>query len=167
MATDTGHVLDAFISTWDREVETTKRVLENLPEGKDDWKPVETARSLRDLAWIFITEEQVIERLAKGDAKAAVPPSPPEGPLSGVVKKYDAAHRSARAAVQAAGGKRLDATISFPVGPGQMGAVPVAQAYWLFLHDNIHHRGQMSVYLRLLGAKVPSIYGGSLDEPWR
>jgi uncharacterized damage-inducible protein DinB len=37
---------------------------------------------------------------------------------------------------------------------------------WSLLHDQIHHRGQLSVYLRLVGAKVPSIYSPSADEPW-
>jgi uncharacterized damage-inducible protein DinB len=48
-----------------------------------------------------------------------------------------------------------------------MGDVPKMQALWMFLCDQIHHRGQFSVYLRMADGKVPSIYGPSADEPWR
>ena len=44
--------------------------------------------------------------------------------------------------------------------------VSVKDLVWGMLHDQIHHRGQLSVYLRIVGGKVPSIYGPSADEPW-
>jgi uncharacterized damage-inducible protein DinB len=47
-----------------------------------------------------------------------------------------------------------------------MGEVRRADMLWTMLSDSIHHRGQFSVYLRLVGARVPSIYGPSGDEPW-
>jgi uncharacterized damage-inducible protein DinB len=47
-----------------------------------------------------------------------------------------------------------------------MAEVRRADMLWLMLNDSIHHRGQFSIYLRLVGAKVPSIYGPSGDEPW-
>jgi uncharacterized damage-inducible protein DinB len=48
-----------------------------------------------------------------------------------------------------------------------MGDIPVYAFLWAMLADQIHHRGQLSVYLRMAGGKVPSIYGPSADEPWR
>jgi len=56
--------------------------------------------------------------------------------------------------------------LKFMVAKGKMGDVSGKDVLWLMLHDQIHHRGQLSVYLRLVGAKVPSIYGPSADEPW-
>ena len=47
-----------------------------------------------------------------------------------------------------------------------MGQVRVIDLAWMLLHDSIHHRGQISVYIRLAGGKVPSIYGPTADEPW-
>jgi uncharacterized damage-inducible protein DinB len=47
-----------------------------------------------------------------------------------------------------------------------MADVRKADMLWMMLSDSIHHRGQFSIYLRLVGAKVPSIYGPSADEPW-
>jgi uncharacterized damage-inducible protein DinB len=47
-----------------------------------------------------------------------------------------------------------------------MEQVPVSDILWIMLMDSIHHRGQLSVYVRMAGGKVPSIYGPSADEPW-
>ena len=61
---------------------------------------------------------------------------------------------------------QLNKTIQFPIGPGKMGDFRVAEVLWMTVQDQIHHRGQFSVYLRLAGAKVPSIYGPTADETW-
>ncbi|HEX3867910.1 MAG TPA: DinB family protein, partial [Gemmatimonadaceae bacterium] len=72
--------------------------------------------------------------------------------------------------ILAAGGTphnpNLDGTASFFVGPKQMGDIPLDRFLMFMLHDQIHHRGQLSVYVRMAGGKVPSIYGPSADEPW-
>jgi uncharacterized damage-inducible protein DinB len=47
-----------------------------------------------------------------------------------------------------------------------MGKLRKGDILWMFLYDQIHHRGQLSIYNRMVGAKVPSIYGPSADEPW-
>jgi uncharacterized damage-inducible protein DinB len=56
--------------------------------------------------------------------------------------------------------------VKFFTGPGKMADFPPLEFLWFILHDQIHHRGQFSVYLRMAGGKVPSIYGPSADEPW-
>jgi uncharacterized damage-inducible protein DinB len=60
----------------------------------------------------------------------------------------------------------LDNTSTFFVGPKTPGPVKRSDFLWFLLHDQIHHRGQFSIYLRIVDGKVPSIYGPSLDEPW-
>ena len=60
----------------------------------------------------------------------------------------------------------LHGTVKFFVAPGTLGDIPKIQFLWFLGCDQIHHRGQMSVYLRMAGGKVPSIYGPSADEPW-
>ena len=54
----------------------------------------------------------------------------------------------------------------FLVGPRQMGEMTRMEMLWFLLHDEIHHRGQFSVYQRIAGGKVPSIYGPTADEQW-
>jgi uncharacterized damage-inducible protein DinB len=60
----------------------------------------------------------------------------------------------------------FNGTVTFFVGPKQTGEIPIEDFLWFMLHDQIHHRGQLSVYTRMAGGKVPSIYGPSADEPW-
>jgi len=69
--------------------------------------------------------------------------------------------------VKATPDSRLAETVTFPSGPKQTADYPVIDFLWFMLMDSIHHRGQMSVYIRPAGGKVPSIYGPSADEPWR
>ena len=68
--------------------------------------------------------------------------------------------------IKKAGEELFSRTIKFWVTKGRVGNVKVGELLWDLRHDQIHHRGQLSVYLRLVGAKVPSIYGPSADEPW-
>lgn len=60
----------------------------------------------------------------------------------------------------------LFVTIKFITDPKTITDVPRIQILWLMLHDQIHHRGQFSIYLRMAEGKVPSIYGQTADEPW-
>ncbi|NIP58360.1 MAG: hypothetical protein GWM92_04890 [Gemmatimonadetes bacterium] len=54
----------------------------------------------------------------------------------------------------------------FFTGPGTTGEIPRIDWLWFLLNDQIHHRGQFSIYLRMADGQVPSIYGPSADEPW-
>jgi uncharacterized damage-inducible protein DinB len=56
--------------------------------------------------------------------------------------------------------------VRMPVGPRRSSPMRRGNALWLMLNDSIHHRGQLTVYLRMAGGRVPSIYGPSADEPW-
>ena len=60
----------------------------------------------------------------------------------------------------------LAGTADFFIGPKQTGDIPLPEFLDFMLHDQIHHRGQLSIYVRMAGGKVPSIYGPSADEPW-
>jgi uncharacterized damage-inducible protein DinB len=60
----------------------------------------------------------------------------------------------------------FDKMVQTMTGPGKKGDARAGDMAWVTLMDSINHRGQMVVYLRILGAKVPSIYGPSADEPW-
>jgi uncharacterized damage-inducible protein DinB len=68
--------------------------------------------------------------------------------------------------VRSAPDEKLQQTVKFFTGPKQMGDVRRLDLVWFLLSDEIHHRGQFSVYLRMADGKVPSIYGPTADEPW-
>jgi uncharacterized damage-inducible protein DinB len=157
---------DQFIQASDREFEITMKLLREVPAGKEDFKPAAKSRTTRELAWIFVMEEKVLEAVSKGTLALAGPPPPPPLPVSEIVAMYEKSHREMIETVKAAPEDLMSQTINFPAGPGKIMEMPKRNVFWMFLMDAVHHRGQLSVYLRMLDAKVPSIYGGSLDEPW-
>jgi uncharacterized damage-inducible protein DinB len=157
---------DQFIQTWEKEFETTSKVLRSCPPGKEDFRPAPKSRTTRELAWMFVIEEQVFERMTATPTESKPMAPPPAVPLSEIIATYETNHREIAKKVQAAPADLFEQMINFPVGKGKMEDVPKRSVYWLMLLDSVHHRGQFSVYLRMLDARVPSIYGGSLDEPW-
>lgn len=79
---------------------------------------------------------------------------------------YEKSHSEMVAKVSKASDGDVNKTVKFFTGPKQMGDVRIMDILWLMLMDSVHHRGQFSVYLRMAGGKVPSIYGPTADEPW-
>jgi uncharacterized damage-inducible protein DinB len=157
---------DQFIDAWTREYETTLKLLRAYPNGKDEFRPAEKSRNARELAWIFMMEEKVIEALISGELEFMDPPPPPAVPVSEIVTMFEKSHQEVLDKVRHMPLERLYQTAKFPVGPRQMADLRIGQVFWMMLSDSIHHRGQLSVYLRMTGAKVPSIYGPTADEPW-
>ncbi|MGH7742524.1 MAG: DinB family protein [Candidatus Eiseniibacteriota bacterium] len=157
---------DQFIDAWTREYTTTLKLLRAFPSGKDEFRPAEKSRNARELAWIFLAEEKVLEAASAGELPFMQAPPAPALPVGEIISMFEKSHEDVVNKVRAMAPGRLDQTIKVPVGPKTMADVRVGQVFWMMLMDSIHHRGQLSVYLRLVGAKVPSIYGPTADESW-
>ncbi len=158
---------DQFLAAWEREYDTTLRVLKAYPAGKESYKPSEKSRSAKELAWTFVMEEKILESILQGKIDFSTPPPPPPpGPIGDLIAIFEKSHRDLLGKVKAMPEADLYKSIAFPVAPKQMGQLKRAQVMWTMLMDSVHHRGQFSVYLRLVGARVPSIYGPTADEPW-
>jgi uncharacterized damage-inducible protein DinB len=160
---------EVFLETYDREHETTMRVLRAYPEDQLDLKPSPKSHSARDLAWVFVLERGLGEKVwndgfSQGFARGN-PPTPPEK-WSDQLAALEKAHKDFRDLVASASDEDLERKVKFFVAPKTMGDIRRLDWIWFLLHDQIHHRGQFSVYLRMAGGKVPSIYGPSGDEPW-
>jgi uncharacterized damage-inducible protein DinB len=159
-----------FLEVYEKEHATTMRVLRAYPADQAEFKPNERCKSARELAWIFAIEPRLGTMVVMKDVFASGMPSgkPPEAPPSwqAVVDGVEQAHTEFAEAIRAMPDEQLDATSKFMTGPKQLGDVPRLDFLWFLLHDEIHHRGQFSVYLRAAGGKVPSIYGPSEHEPW-
>ena len=158
-----------FLETYDTEHATTMRVLRAYPEDKLDLKPSERSNSARDIAWIFVLERYLGNKVwrdefAKGQVSGK-PPKPPEK-WSDLLEQLEKAHQEFRALVAGASLQELEEEVHFFVAPKKMGPITRMNWLWFLLHDQIHHRGQFSVYLRMAGGKLPSIYGPTADEPW-
>jgi uncharacterized damage-inducible protein DinB len=148
-----------------REVETTKRVLAAVPDDKKDYRPDPHARSAWELAWhLANTDVQFMEGIA--DLKFnMVARSELEKPktVAQLVEWYDKNMKRCADRIRALSAEQLLTSVDF------MGAFKLPVAFYLgFLNNHsIHHRGELATYLRPMGSKVPSIYGGSYDEPFQ
>jgi uncharacterized damage-inducible protein DinB len=156
---------EMFLSSWKREYETLVRVLKAFPEDKLDMKPSERSRSARELAWTFASEQVLLESALKGKVDfSKIPPTP--ATYDEIFVALEANRKRLVRKVQRLTSKQWNLKIPWMVAPGKVTKVRVADIAWVLLMDLVHHRGQFSVYLRLAGAKVPSIYGPTADEPW-
>ncbi|MDB4951032.1 MAG: DinB family protein [Gemmatimonadetes bacterium] len=158
-----------FLDVFEREHQTTLRVLRGYPDDKLDLRPGEKSMSARELVKIFVLEQWLAERaMTEGFDWSSPPPAQPELPptIEGVAQLLDERHRTVVELVRDASDEDLAGTVKFFTAPKTLGDVPKLDFLWGMIYDQIHHRGQLSVYLRVAGAKVPSIYGPSADEPW-
>jgi uncharacterized damage-inducible protein DinB len=149
-----------FVDGLEREYATTRKVLAAVPEGKKDYRPDDNARTAFALAsHIASSDVWFLNGIVKGEF---VPePDKTFRSVAEVVAYYEHGFPAALAKVKAMPAEKLAATISF----FGMFNLPAA-AYLGFVNNHsIHHRGQLATYLRPMGAKVPSIYGGSFDDP--
>ena len=147
-----------FTKFWVDESATTSKVLGRIPEGSD-YRPDPKSRTAQEIAWQIVCEEKMIlEALENGKAEWAPPPMPAK--MADVLAAYDAQAAGAAKRWKALSAERWNGELEF-FGSSR----PASPMAWSFLFDIVHHRGQISTYLRPMGAKVPQIYGPSGDEP--
>jgi uncharacterized damage-inducible protein DinB len=161
--------LQTLLAAMEREHATTVRVLRAFPADKLDLQPHPKSKPARDLAWLFVQEQGLVEKaITTGFDWSAPPAAPPPMPetLDAIVNAFEAAHARVIGIVRGMSDADLQQTVQFFVAPRTLGDIPKIDFLWFLLHDQIHHRGQFSVYLRMADARVPSIYGPTADEPW-
>ena len=146
-----------------REAEITKKVIAAVPDAASSYKPDANARSAKELAWhIANTDIQFLDGIADLNFKMESPEHKPQTSAE-VVAWYNEHVNRGVARVAALTAEQLLTPVNF-YGVFNLPAV----LYLGFLNNHsIHHRGELSTYLRPMGSKVPSIYGGSYDEPFQ
>jgi uncharacterized damage-inducible protein DinB len=156
-----------YLERFRRELPVTLAVMRAFPADQPEFRPHERSSTAMRLFHTFAFENFGLLEGTKGDLK--VPPDfpPPPATLGEAIDAYERGAKKAIAAIDALPDSRLSETINFYTGPGKMGRIPVLEFFWNLLLDSIHHRGQLSVYVRLAGGRVPSIYGPTADVPWR
>lgn len=157
-----------FLDAYGKEHATTMRVLRAFPASKHNLQPHPKCKSAAELAWMFVMEQGMAEKALTTGFDFTKPPSMPPAPdsMEAIIGALDAGHSRIVDLVKAQSETQLTETVKFPVAPKTIGDVPRIQLLWFMLCDQIHHRGQFSIYLRMADGKVPSIYGPSADEPW-
>lgn len=155
-----------FLETFDRECATTLKVLRAYPEDKAELRPHPRGKSARELAFIFA----VVQGLTMGvltDSLGKSPPPPAPDTIAGSIAAFEDGKAKLVEMIKALSEEQVTSgTVKFFVAPKTMGDIPTMDFLWFILFDQIHHRGQFSIYLRMANAKVPSIYGATADEPW-
>jgi uncharacterized damage-inducible protein DinB len=147
-----------------REAELTKKVIAAIPDEKSDYKPDANARSAKELAWHLANSDiQFLDGIADLNFNTMQNPEHKPQTSAEVVAWYSENIARGVARVQALTAEQLMTPVNF------FGVFDLPVVLYLgFLNNHsIHHRGQLAMYLRPMGAKVPSIYGGSYDEPFQ
>ena len=156
-------IMDFLAGCIEQETAATARVISALPDGKHDYQPHDKCMAAGELAWHIATSQQFfMDGIAAGEfTYGAVerPESANSGP--GMAAWYQQQTAANLARLRAMTGEQCAKILDFH-GMFRMPAVSFAQ---ISLTHAIHHRGQLSAYLRPMGSKVPSIYGPSADEP--
>jgi len=162
---------DTLLPEFDHEMATTRKTLERVPEGKPDWRPHEKSMTMGRLAGHVAELPTFAVAAIQTDSFDLNPPG--GAPRQNLVmtsrqqllNAFDQNVAAARAAIAGASDEHLMKTWTLQFGGKTVFAMPrVAALRNLMMNHLIHHRGQLSVYLRLNNAPVPSIYGPSADE---
>jgi uncharacterized damage-inducible protein DinB len=155
--------LERFITTWNREAESTLKLMRALPPSQYDFRPDQGGRSLGELAW----------HLAEGDAYMsfgienggfAMNMKPPnmERPrtVEALAPGYERIHQEALARIKKLTPEDLDREIEFFGGP-----VAIRNILWdMIISHGVHHRGQLALMCRLAGGTAPGLYGPNREE---
>jgi uncharacterized damage-inducible protein DinB len=160
---------DALLPEFDHEMGTTRKLLERVPDAELAWKPHEKSMSLGGLAshlsniplWVPVALNHSSFDLATGGGPQPELPSRAE-----ILANFDRNVGAARTLIAGKTDPELMEMWSLKRGGQDMFSMPKAAVLRSFiLNHSIHHRGQLSVYLRLKNVPLPSIYGPSADDP--
>jgi uncharacterized damage-inducible protein DinB len=152
-----------LLSFWEKEAPATRKVLERIPEGSD-YRPDPKSRTAREIAWLIVREEiLLIDGLERGKLEWVEVPAPAS--MKEVLAAYDRNHETLTKRFDAIEPERWAGKVPFVFGGQEVMSETAYNNAWGFLFDIIHHRGQLSTYLRPMGSTVPQIYGPSADEP--
>jgi uncharacterized damage-inducible protein DinB len=151
----------AYLPSLKNEQRITRSIIEAIPLDKGDYRPDEISKSALELAWhIAVTEMRFLDAVAAGEFDFSPRPLPDSVKNSGDLAGWYTDNFAPRfEALTKLSSEQLLKIIDFR-GMFQLPAVTYLN---FLLHHSIHHRGQLSMYLRPMGAKVPSIYGESYD----
>ena len=150
------------------EAKTTRRVLERVPSSKLTWKPHAKSMSLGQLALhVAAAPGRIVSILQKTEHEVNFANMKPEDPKSSeeILAAFDQSVKDAGAYLEGLSDEQAHATWTLKSNGRTLIAIPRMSAVRMIMLSHVyHHRGQLSVYLRLLDVPVPSIYGPSADD---
>ena len=163
-------ITDLFAAELDRETARSRRALENLPEGKSDWKPHEKSMAFGYLANLVAIMPTWIAMMLRQDELDIAPPGgssrkwPNPKTRAEYLAALDSAASEANQALRETSEAHLLTSWRLLAGGKVVSEHPRHEMIRDTINHWAHHRGQMTVYLRLMGATVPALYGPSADD---
>ena len=164
-------IREAILPEFDHEMGTTRKTLERVPEANTDWKPHDKSMSIGRLAGHLAELPTLVPLALQRESVDFRPPgAPPRQPnimssLKQLLEDFDKNVAAARAAIAQSSDEDLKKIFTLQAGGKTIFSLPRTAALRTFIMNHIiHHRGQLSVYLRLNNVSVPSICGPSADE---
>jgi uncharacterized damage-inducible protein DinB len=161
-------IANGFLQELEQEAQTTRRLLERVPDTRLSWRPHEKGRTLGDLAMHVANVPGSVAEIVSKPSPMQAPnfadsPAPQTTPE--LVKAFDESLAKARRILGGMNDAAATETWRLMAGDRELLAIPrAAFMRTVMLNHWYHHRGQLSVYLRFLGVPLPSIYGPSADE---
>jgi uncharacterized damage-inducible protein DinB len=157
-------LLNFLMPVVESEFATTRKVVAAIPEGQRDYRPHPIVKTALELAWHLVSSEAwFLEGIIQGQFGTEGEKLPGDATVASVAEWYQGKAPALYQKMKALGDAELVRRIPFY---GVMNEPAVGYLTLILVHA-VHHRGQLSTYLRAMGAKVPSIYGGSADEPFQ
>lgn len=157
-------IITSILGELDHEARTTTRVLERVPRERLDWTPHPRSMSLGTLAWHIATVPGRVEQMLRAGVFDVATARPPEA-QSSFIEAFHLNLASVRACIEPLTDEALKETFTLTRGEQTIMQLPkIAVIRTILMNHTYHHRGQLSVYLRLLDVPVPAIYGTSADE---
>jgi uncharacterized damage-inducible protein DinB len=151
-----------FIQRWEAEQKAFRKVLAALPGDQLRYAPHEKSTAAGDLACQLAQEQQgMADFLQRGETNYEPRKCPP---IDEILADWDRATNELRQALAASDDAKWSQPAKFLAGGKPVWEDILQNMMWGFLFDMVHHRGQLSTYLRPMGSKVPSIYGPSADD---
>jgi uncharacterized damage-inducible protein DinB len=160
-------LIDAMLQELEQEAQTTRRVLERVPDDKLNWRPHEKARTLGELALHVAMVPGSVAEFVAAESPVQAPQFTDTSPkqASELVPALEESIAKAKELLGGMDDAALNATWRMMQGDRELLALPrVAMLRSVMLNHWYHHRGQLSVYLKQLDIPIPSIYGPSADE---
>jgi len=152
-----------FTKQFEAERPKFASVLRAMPDDKLDYKPHDRSSSARSIAWFLVLELRALLSLIKtGEHHWEQAKSPGSG--TAIADEYEKTAGDMQEALASVDDAQWEKPAAMYFGDKLMMNRPLGESIWNFFFDAIHHRGQLSSYLRPMGGKVPSIYGPSGDS---
>ena len=160
-------IKDALLPEFDQEMTTTRRVIERVPTDKGEWKPHPKSFSLGHLTQLVSgMPSWITNAITETSLNLGSYPGYSYQKTEDLLKTFDKNVSDAHKAIESAKDSDYQVTWSLKRGDQVFFSAPRAVIVRQTINHLIHHRGQLTVYLRLIDVPVPSIYGPTADEQW-